>query len=71
MDRFDLEQQIVQCWKIIDDARELSGAFLEGQLSCDPDNVCNHFGALSTLYDIKFQKLWNIFEQLLKQGDLK
>lgn len=56
-DRFDLEQQILECWKVTDDIRtvlEHGGG----------EDVAENLKALARLTDIRFEKLWYIFEQM-------
>lgn len=55
--RFDLEQQILEAWKVTDDIRTV----LEHGGS--EDMVAN-FEALARLTDIRFEKLWYIFEKM-------
>ena len=51
--RFDLEQNIMQCWNVVDDLKLLleQGAVTE-------ENV----QAVATLYQQKFEYLWENFE---------
>ncbi len=56
-DRFDLEQQILECWKVTDDIRTV---LAHG----GTDDVQKNFEALAQLTDIRFEKLWYIFEQM-------
>lgn len=56
-DRFDLEQQILECWKVTDDIRTVL------QHGSEADAQKN-FEALAQLTDIRFEKLWYIFEQM-------
>ena len=56
-DRFDLEQQILECWKVSDDIRTVL------EHGSEKDMTAN-FEALARLTDIRFEKLWYIFEQM-------
>lgn len=56
-DRFDLEQQILEAWKVTDDIRTVL------EHGSDEDIVEN-FNALARLTDIRFEKLWYIFEKM-------
>lgn len=56
-DRFDLEQQILETWKVTDDIRTVL------EHGGEEDMVAN-FEALARLADIRFEKLWYIFEQM-------
>lgn len=53
-DRFDLEQQIIQCWGITDDLCMLE----------EMDASIGDFVSLASVYDYKFKKLWQIFEEM-------
>ena len=54
-DRFDLEQQIIQCWGTTDDLCMLE----------EMDASIGDFVSLASVYDYKFKKLWKIFEELI------
>ena len=61
-DRFDLEQQITKCWFVVDDLKELDEGLFEEWIKFDKDNVSNHILGIANSYDMKFHKLWNLFE---------
>jgi hypothetical protein len=64
-DRFDFEQQILKCWNVTDDIKEVSEHFLEHDDSnFTKDKVANSLIGLADLYDIKFNKLWDLFEDV-------
>ena len=52
-DRFDLEQNIMQCWNVVDDLNLL---LEQGTVSEDTVQ------AVATLYQQKFEYLWENFE---------
>ena len=54
--RFDLEQQILECWKVTDDIRTV--------LEHGKEDMEENFQALARLTDIRFEKLWFIFETM-------
>ena len=56
-DRFDLEQQILEAWKVTDDIRTVLDHGAE-------EDMVENFKALARLSDIRFEKLWYIFEQM-------
>lgn len=64
-DRFDFEQQIVKCWSVVDDLKELDEGLFEEWLVFDKDTVSNHILGLANSYDVKFHKLWNLFETVM------
>lgn len=55
-DRFDLEQQILECWKVTTDIQTVLD---HGQ----PD-LENNLKALAKMSDLQFEKLWAIFETM-------
>jgi hypothetical protein len=59
-DRFDFEQQIQKCWMITDDIGEVSEAIFERNLSID--QIVNALTGLQQMYELKFNKLWDLFE---------
>lgn len=65
-DRFDLEQQILQTWRITEDLHDLLEAFD----TMSHDERYNYLIGVQTIYDTKFEKLWSIFEDLVYTGQL-
>ena len=63
-DRFDFEQDIYQCWHIIDDLKQLTEMVLDRDASTD--DIANVLLGLQTLYDDRFEQLLENFESLLK-----
>lgn len=61
MCRFDLEQQILNCWNIIDDLDLLEELVLEKEASMD--EIANFVLGLKAVYKQKFEKCFNTFEQ--------
>ena len=58
VDRFDLEQQIMQCWSMVDDVK----------LFAEQGAPSNEFAALATVYHRKFETLFDTFELMLRTG---
>ena len=56
-DRFHLEQQILECWKVTDDI----SLFVEQNPSEEK------WQALRTYYDAKFEQLWETFETMCRE----
>ena len=64
-DRFDFEQQIIKCWGVTDDIKEVSEHFLNyHDANFTKDKVANTLNGLVELYDMKFNKLWDLFEEV-------
>ena len=59
-DRFDFEQQLLQCWRITDDIKDVSEGILEGDLNTD--DAANILIGVRHMYELKFNKLWDLFE---------
>ena len=60
-DRFDLEQQIMECWKITDDI-----PLLEEQGANIADMT-----SLACVYEFKFKKLWDTFSKMVEEKQFK
>ena len=56
-DRFDFEQEIMECWKITNDL----------QMYIDQDASIEDTKVLIDYYERKFDKLWNTFETLIHE----
>ena len=67
-DRFDLEQQILDCWKIVDELKLINGRHLE--VGKSRDEVSNLLIGLASLYNLKFDQMFGTFEQCLKKREL-
>lgn len=57
--RFDMEQEIMQVWQVLDDIKLLSAR--EGTDQADWD-------AVHRLYQIRFETLFETFEQMIKDS---
>ena len=62
-DRFDLEEQILDCWNIIKDIEHLNYALLEYDLT--KDQIANVLIGLIELYNIKFDMTFNTLTTLI------
>jgi len=58
VDRFDLEQQILTCWSMVDDLRQFANS------GADTDEL----RALSKVYDRKFDILFETFSTMVSEG---
>jgi hypothetical protein len=69
--RFDLEQEIMECWNITADINDVYEYVMDTSKGIDDaDKVANILLGMSQLYDLKFQKLFNTFEELIKNKKL-
>ena len=62
-DRFDLEQNIMQCWNVCDDIQ----LFLDMYDNMDEDQRMNYLIGLKQMYQLKFERTWNNFEQCVSK----
>lgn len=68
---FDLEQQIMQCWHVVDDIDTITTWFVDhpdwAKANMSPellDAMMNKYFGIKELYDVKFQKLFETFEKV-------
>lgn len=62
-DRFDLEEQINDCWTVVEQLQLVRDATGESK-----DKLID---AIQVLYQHKFMKLWDTFEDLVREGKIK
>ena len=55
--RFDMEQEIMQAWQVLDDIR---------MLSTRESTTKEDWDAVTRLYQIRFETLFETFEQMIK-----
>lgn len=66
-DRFDLETDIMNCWSIVEDIKELNRCMLDRRKMTE-DEVSNYLLGLETIYQVKFERLFETFEKLVRQN---
>lgn len=66
--RFDFEQEIMNCWSIVDDLKIVRHALLEGDASTD--SIDNMLLGLTELYQVKFDIMFQTFESLVSTRQL-
>ena len=64
--RFDLEQEIMDCWKVTDDINMVTKHFIDspqwkGMSAELADAIMNKYFAIAELYEVKFQNLFDTF----------
>ena len=65
MTLFDLEQQILRCWLVCDDIQDLRKFRDERKLT--EDELDNYLLGLVSLYQVKFENLFSLYEQVLQE----
>lgn len=69
MDRFDLEQQIMELWSTDKDIELLYEYVMDDEV-LDRDKVANALLGLSTMHNLKGQKLFKTFEHLVENREI-
>ena len=72
-DRFDLEQDIMKCWNVVEDIKLLNKYVLEGTPeggTLTTDRIANYLLGLEAVYELKFQELWNTFSETIKTNQI-
>ena len=67
--RFDLEQDISKAWEVAEEIGELIRQHLdrpEGAFS--EDELANRLQAIQYMSEMRFQRLWDGYEMMLKRG---
>jgi hypothetical protein len=59
--RFDFEQKIMQCWTVCEDIQSIFEASMNRDL--DKNSVQNALLGMMTLYQIRFENLFEMFEK--------
>jgi hypothetical protein len=67
-ERFQLEQQIMNCWNVVDDLYTLFEEVCEND-ELTQDQISNILLGLKELYQLKFEKLFRQFEQSIKETE--
>ena len=66
--RFDFEQEIMGVWNIIEELKVLHEGVLERDLTSD--QVSNILSGMTELYQMKFEILFETFEQLVRNKEI-
>ena len=68
-DRFDLENEIMGCWRVTEDLQHLLEHIDKGVFSSlsssDTDDLANIIMGLKHIYDMKFQVMFDTFGECL------
>jgi len=61
----DLEQEIMKAWHVIDDIQLLNENVMETDMSTD--DIVNTLLGLESIYNMRFQKVFSLFEEVCKE----
>ena len=66
--RFDLEQQIMECWNVTTDLKRVCEYLLDAPLEPGrEDKIANMLMGMEALYEVKFDRCFRTFEKLLQE----
>lgn len=68
-DRFNLEQQIMTCWAVVDDIKALN-IQMQDVGNMTEDEIANYLLGLQTIYQVKFEQLFAMFEKSVNDGKI-
>ena len=67
-DQFDFEQQIMNCWSVTTDIKEVAEYLLDAPLDEGrEDKIANMLLGLEALYNAKFDKLFRMYEHFNRE----
>jgi hypothetical protein len=69
MTRFELENAIMSCWNTCEDIKLVSSKVLEGGMT--EDELSNALIGIEQLHDMRCEKVFEIFEDLIGCGSLR
>ena len=65
-DRFEFEQQIMECWNITSDIKTVSKYLMDAPLEPGrEDKIANMLIGIEALYNAKFEELFRQYEDLV------
>lgn len=70
IDRFDLEQHIMQAWITSEDLDLFLWKLMDSPDEMTEDEIANMLIGIKTIHDARMRKLWNTFEELLSLGKI-
>ena len=69
--RFDLEQEIMNCWRVTDDIDSVAHFVGEIEMDAkDQDAILNMLLGIKELYSVKFNVLFQTFDELVRAKEL-
>ena len=67
-DRFEFEQQIMECWNVTSDIKTVAKYLMDAPLEPDrEDKIANMLIGIEALYQAKFEELFRQFEAIIKE----
>ena len=67
-DRFEFEQQIMECWNVTSDVKTVAKYLMDAPLEPGrEDKIANMLIGIEALYNAKFDELFRHYESLIKE----
>jgi hypothetical protein len=70
MNRFELEDSMSNLHQISEDIETIIYAIGDSPIKHTEDQLLNMLIGMKQLHDTRYQKMWGIFEQLIKNGTI-
>lgn len=67
--RFDLEQELLRAWNISEDF--LTETKQLRKLSENPEEILDYIKLVKQVFDIKMERLWDMFEEGVRKGNIR
>jgi len=64
----DLEEKIMECWAVTSDIKIVYEEYLDSPEPMSEDELSNILIGIEYLYNRKFQRLWQTFEEVCDHG---
>jgi len=67
-DRFEFEQQIMECWNVTSDVKTVAKYLMDAPLEPGrEDKIANMLIGIEALYQAKFEELFRQYEAIIKE----
>lgn len=67
-DRFEFEQQIMECWNVTSDIKTVAKYLMDAPLETGrEDKIANMLIGIEALYNAKFDELFRQYEAIIKE----
>jgi len=66
----DLEESIMDCWKVVDDIKFIYQESCDGKEVMSEDELAGLLIGIECMYKRKFERLWNTFERACEHGGI-
>ncbi len=68
--RFELEQYVLAMWSTKEDIDLLAHRFMDSRASMTEDDIANALIGISTLHDMRSQRAFDLFEDMVKDKEI-